>query len=130
MNELNVFFIIVWIVMVVFGVLQIVLFFKLWKMTDNVRIISENFQEKDCLTDTQIRDLVTIWASDGNYEKAKEILYPVIYESKEFKDIRLNRNANEAFVEKCIDSFNNRFKEPISIVKSDIADFVNLALLK
>ncbi len=57
------------IVIIVFGILQIILFFKLWGMTNNVKKIRESF-----LTGADGLSPAKIEFAIGNIEKAKELL--------------------------------------------------------
>ena len=57
------------IVIIVFGILQIILFFKLWGMTNNVKKIRESF-----LTGADGLSPAKIEFAIGNIEKAKELI--------------------------------------------------------
>ena len=52
------------IVLIAFGVLQIILFFKIWKMTDNVKDILEEQKESKIEIIEQIRKVVAFLAQN------------------------------------------------------------------
>ena len=59
------------IILIVFGILQIILFFKVWGMTNDVKKIKEIAQEGD----NSSWDTAKIETLAGNYEKAYEIYF-------------------------------------------------------
>lgn len=59
------------IILIVFGILQIVLFFKVWGMTNDVKKIKEIAQEGD----NSSWDTAKIETLAGNYDKAYEIYF-------------------------------------------------------
>lgn len=66
MEEITLF---VLVVIIVFGILQIILFFKLWGMTNNVKKIKESF-----IMSSNVISPAKIEFAVGNIEKAKELL--------------------------------------------------------
>ena len=75
------------IVMLVFGILQIILFFKLWGMTNNVLSVKKWTEKKLSEVDVLIRK-AQICALDGeyecaisNYQKAFQLSVIELYES-------------------------------------------------
>lgn len=58
------------IVIIVFGVLEIILFFKVWGMTNNVKAIRNRYEMKDIT----FRDKAYIAAVNGNTKLAKKFL--------------------------------------------------------
>lgn len=52
------------IVLIAFGVLQIILFFKIWKMTDNVKDILEEQKKSKIEIIEQIRKVVAFLAQN------------------------------------------------------------------
>lgn len=57
------------IIIIVFGILQIILFFKIWGMTNNVSSIKKWTEKKLSKEDVLIRE-AQLYALDGNYECA------------------------------------------------------------
>lgn len=57
------------IVIIVFGILQIVLFFKIWGMANNVLCVKKVAEKHKFEKDTLIRE-AQLCAMDGNYERA------------------------------------------------------------
>jgi len=57
------------IVIIVFGILQIILFFKIWGMTNNVLYVKKVAEKQKFEKDTLIRE-AQLYAMDGNYERA------------------------------------------------------------
>ena len=69
-------YIILGLIMLVFGILQIILFFKLWKMTNDVHAIKENKPvDKNTPEDTfwELRKYILL----NNVEKAEEIVLAI-----------------------------------------------------
>lgn len=61
------------IIFIAFGVLQIILFFKVWGMTENVKLLKKN------LVDIELKHRAWIEFAKGNKVKAKEILDTNLY---------------------------------------------------
>ena len=83
------------IVIIVFGVLQIILFFKLWGMTNNVKKIANKLNSR-----ISWNDQIQIELLKGNKDKAQELLIEkffieiwelyvngIIFYNKKYKDI-------------------------------------------
>lgn len=81
-------YIILGLIMLVFGILQIILFFKLWKMTNDVHAIKENKPvDKNTPEDTfwELRKYILL----NNVEKAEEIVLAIFLNNVR-KDIAAN----------------------------------------
>lgn len=81
-------YIILGLIMLVFGILQIILFFKLWKMTNDVHAIKENKPvDKNTPEDTfwEFRKYILL----NNVEKAEEIVLAIFLNNVR-KDIAAN----------------------------------------
>lgn len=96
------------IVMLVFGILQIVLFFKIWGMTNNVLFIKKWTDKKISEEDALIRE-AQLYALDGNYEfaisnyqKAFKLSVIELYESlvSEYGDKDGNNERDESYINK------------------------------
>ena len=77
-------YIILGLIMLVFGILQIILFFKLWKMTNDVHAIKEN-KPVDKNTFWELRKYILL----NNVEKAEEIVLAIFLNNVR-KDIAAN----------------------------------------
>ena len=95
------------IVFLVFGILQIILFFKIWGMTNNVKKIKEAFLEKDFPAEYLLvkPDLV----KDAFYANIRKIDKLIYLEDKEAArhmllsmkyDLESCRNSADKYVEK------------------------------
>ena len=62
------------IFLVVFGVLQIILFFKVWGMTNNVKMIKDNLTQDDSLIDDSVESKVCFHLLQGDKETAKRLI--------------------------------------------------------
>lgn len=96
------------IVMLVFGILQIILFFKIWGMTNNVSFIRKWTEKKISKEDALIRE-AQLYALDGNYEyaisnyqKAFKLSVIELYESlvSEYGDKDGNNERDESYINK------------------------------
>ena len=94
--------------MLVFGILQIVLFFKIWGMTNNVLFIKKWTDKKISEEDALIRE-AQLYALDGNYElaisnyqKAFKLSVIELYESlvSEYGDKDGNNERDESYINK------------------------------
>ena len=77
------------IVFLVFGILQIILFFKIWGMTNNVKKIKEAFLEKDFPA-----EYLLVKPYLGDKEAARRMLLSMKY------DLESCRNSADKYVEK------------------------------
>mgnify|MGYP007023310743 CR=1 FL=1 len=83
------------IVMIVFGILQIILFFKIWGMTNNVKRIWKKIDNKDFLSDACVSYI------KGNLEETERLaneafLQEVALLSKSSESYEDNREKNKA----------------------------------
>ena len=77
---------IVSIIIIVFGILQIILFFKVWGMTNNVSELKKMYEEKSDRLIWGINKIIEeINKSNTQNEKKQEAKQTVIFEKKEEK---------------------------------------------
>ena len=74
MNEFGFEFTVIYGVIVIFGILQIILFFKLWGMTNDVRRISEKIGARTTGTYYQLEKYIWQLLLEGKKDKAIEFL--------------------------------------------------------
>lgn len=74
MNEFGFEFTVIYGVIVIFGILQIILFFKLWGMTNDIRRISEKIGAQPIETDSQLEKHVWQLLLEGRKDKAIDFL--------------------------------------------------------
>lgn len=56
------------IVMIAFGILQIILFFKIWGMTNNVKRIWKKIDNKDFLSDACVSYIKATWKKQKDWQ--------------------------------------------------------------
>ena len=90
--------------MLVFAVLQIILFFKIWGMTNDVKELKNNQRS------------TSHWSKDfalkitlNQKEQAKEILYKEILSSKAFAELMRASTGNEAYRLSVIEKINKEY---------------------
>ena len=120
---------IVSIIIIIFGILQIILFFKVWRMTNDVNEIkSKLYESKD---EDKEYDLLLI---SGKYDAAYQIL---IYKmSKELHDAYQSFNASyyEKEVQRILDIYKPKFKQigkeiPEDIIKCSSSEYIRTILV-
>lgn len=122
MDELTVVEIIIWIVAFAFGILQIILFFKVWKMTEDVNGIRSILTKEE--EPESLDPVFFMWAVSGDKEKAKELLYPIIINSPEFKQYATA--GNEQFKQNCLEKLNKRFEIELKSIDVQL-DYLKLS---
>lgn len=82
------------IITIVAGIFQIILFFKIWIMTNDVNTIKNNLNNKGITKQAQIAFL------KGNKEEAKNLLYDAIYTSilESAKDYAIKEDYNRDLI--------------------------------
>lgn len=100
------------ILFITFGVLQIILFFKLWAMTNNIRAIKGKYCEEN--TSGLIRKLLIL----GEKEKVKEILIDDFFKSISSGDYYMSFDNEKKLLE---DSF-RRIREEVPQYIKDLTE--------
>lgn len=77
------------IVLIAFGILQIVLFFKIWEMTNDVKKITTKFLSNNLLDEAQFEYL------RGNTEEAEKLFLESFY-----RELMKNHNSRLTYYEK------------------------------
>ena len=112
------------IIILLFAILQIVLFFKLWRMTNDVHLIKEN-KQIDSNDQEEILWLLRKYILLGDTNKAQEIIVS-IFLSNIRKDIATNGITNcdiEKWKNECLlyyKAINKNIPEPILKIHSGI----------
>ncbi|MDR1919673.1 MAG: hypothetical protein LBQ65_08525 [Tannerellaceae bacterium] len=117
MEDSNVFIIIVGIIFIVFGILQIILFFKIWGMTNDVREVKQKFT-KEPEIDTGIDPMFYVWAIDGNVEKAKELFFPILFKNKLLWDYC--NATNEVYSSECLRKIKAKYEKELRLLGTTI----------
>lgn len=118
MEEITLF---VSIVIIVFGILQIILFFKVWGMTNNVSKIEtalSNTENKEDKFDWK-RDFCVLITS-GKKEEAKVLLLRNMINSLSFRNVIISNN--ESFRNKELDNLNKKYSVYLKSVGLNISD--------
>lgn len=90
------------IIVIVFGILQIILFFKIWGMTNDVKVIKD--KGVDLIKEAQVQALL------GNNEKAYELLYTsFIEEVCNLYHYALGKAYFASLYKKLVDSYKPHF---------------------
>lgn len=96
------------IIIIVFAILQIVLFFKIWEMTNDVKYLRDNL----ILPKRNIGN----WSKDfalkitlNQKEQAKEILYKEILSSNAFTELINASSATDTYKLSLIEKINNEY---------------------
>lgn len=108
------------IVLLVFGVLQIILFFKIWGMTNDIKKIKNKYIKEGYPSGSSPAKIEFII---GNKEKAKEMAYKeFIFEvNKLYLDIAKNRiMSEEQEYTKEFEKLESKFRESYGDVSSSI----------
>lgn len=109
------------IVIIVFGILQIILFFKIWGMTNNVSKIetalsrSENKEDGDDWK----RDFCILITS-GKKEDAKVLLLKNIINNLSFRNVIISNN--ESFRNKELDNLNKEYSVYLKSIGLNLSD--------
>lgn len=81
------------IVIFIFGILNLILFFKIWGMTNNVKKLAQRFQEKDEVTLKEARNLYILGDYDAAFDMFRKLFvermkneYNSIYNTYSLKD--------------------------------------------
>ena len=112
------------VIILIFAILQIVLFFKLWRMTNDVHLIKENKQISSN-DQEEILWLLRKYILLGDTNKAQEIIVS-IFLSNIRKDIATNGITNcdiEKWKNECLlyyKAINKKIPEPILKIHSGI----------
>lgn len=108
------------IILLIFGVLQIILFFKMWGMTNDIKKIKNKYIKEGYPAGTSPAKIEFII---GNKEKAKEMAYrEFVFEvNKLYIDISKNRiMSEEQEYIKEFEKLERKFKESYGDVSSSI----------
>ena len=102
---------IVSIIIIVFGILQIILFFKVWGMTNNVSELKKMYEEKSDRLIWGINKIIEeINKSNTQNEKKQEAKQTVIFEKKEEKPAQPYKEAPKEELP-VMNENNNDFKQ-------------------
>lgn len=96
------------IILLVFAVLQIILFFKIWGMTNDVKELKNNQRSKEVDTNGWSKDFA-LKITLNQKEQAKEILYKEILSSKAFAELMRASTGNEAYRQSVIEKINKEY---------------------
>lgn len=107
------------IILIVFAVLQIILFFKIWGMTNDVSQIKEKLTVK-VVENKDWKKEFTFNLSIDQKGKAKEILYAVIYDSDEFRKLI---SGNQEYHDRFIKELNDKFMPFMNAIGEDSFKF-------
>ena len=112
---------IVSIVVLVFGVLQIILFFKMWGMTNNVSKIKDSLLSSVNADDNSNwkREFCVLVAS-GNKEEAKKMLLRDMINTLSFRNVVVSEN--ESYREKELNSLNEKYSVYLKAVGLSLSD--------
>lgn len=109
------------IIVIVFGILQIILFFKIWKATNEVSqvksILSEYVNKKD-IVDWERRFCVLV--TSGRNDEAKFLLFNNIINSLSFRNIVIS--GNPEFKEKELNNINKKYSVYLKSLGLNISD--------
>ena len=109
------------IVVLVFGILQIVLFFKMWGMTNNVSKIKNSLSSSANAGDNSNwkREFCVLVAS-GNKEEAKKLLLKDMINTLSFRNVVVSEN--ESYREKEFNSLNEKYSVYLKAVGLSLSD--------
>lgn len=96
------------IIIIVFAILQIVLFFKIWGMTNDVKDLKNNLNPPKRNTDSWSKDFA-LKITLNQKEQAKEILYKEILSSKAFTELIHASSATDTYKLNLIEKINNEY---------------------
>ena len=96
------------IIIIVFAVLQIILFFKVWGMTNDVKDLKNKLESKKGNASNWSKDFA-LKMTINQKEQAKEILYKEILSSKAFAELIRSNTAAEAYKLNMIEKINNEY---------------------
>ena len=97
------------IVIIAFGILQIILFFKVWGMTNNVKRIWKKIDNKDFLSDACVSYI------KGNLEETERLANEAF-----LQEVALLSKSSESY-EDWIDNY-IKIKEKYTVMKSDFSE--------
>lgn len=112
------------IVIIIFGILQIILFFKVWEMTNDVKTLKDKFVDlanshKDIPANRSTNtEEFYIWIAAGNEEKAKEVLYKIIAQTSSFKEVLSAKS--DAFHKRAVDEINTKFRKELNLLSTKL----------
>lgn len=109
------------IFVLVFSVLQIILFFKVWGMTSNVSKIKDSLSILGNADDKSNwkREFCVLVAS-GNKEEAKKLLLREMINTLSFRNIVVSENAS--YREKELNSLNEKYSAYLKTVGLSLSD--------
>lgn len=96
------------IILLVFAVLQIILFFKIWGMTNDVKEMKNNQRSREVDTNHWSKDFA-LKITLNQKEQAKEILYKEILSSKAFSELMRASTGNETYKQSVIEKINKEY---------------------
>ena len=105
------------ILFLVFGVLQIILFFKVWGMTNNVKRIKDGLAQKGTIGEGSVDEKVRLQLLLGNKEDARRILLVQMAQAidKVYDKLLVNGSQADAIYEQditpVVDEFKARMQE-------------------
>lgn len=112
------------ILIIVSYVLSIILFFKVWRMTNDVREIKKHFTIISSRTNIHIDDFTEELRKNailGNIDIAKKILLKNFYEDVQNKAESLNRSE---YKEKSIRPYVDNLRRQFGKIGEDIPDYI------
>lgn len=95
------------IIVIVFAVLQIVLFFKVWGMTNNVKSMKEELCTPKTAVSKNWEKEFALFVATNKKDKAKEILYSEVLNSSTFSNIV--KAGNDSYRDSCIKELNEKY---------------------
>lgn len=115
------------IIVIIFGVLQIILFFKLWGMTDDVKRLKSHFttsqEDKPEVSPTSNkRSLFYSLVVANEIQKAKIVLCEMISESPDFEQLLRVGFENDYNI--CLKNVLSKFEKEINIIGENEFDFI------
>lgn len=128
------------ILMFVWGILQIILFFKVWGMTDDIRALKRDyFNEKDTNNKESIDNSLKQYYLQGDLEKVKKILIKQFIDKVESDYLKMktydyeqNEKGDYVLVSRkeknlnvSIRSYVERLKKQYELIGEDMPEFIN-----
>lgn len=95
------------IIVIVFAVLQIVLFFKVWGMTNNVKSMKEELCAPKTAVSGNWEKEFALFVTINQKDKAKELLYSEVLNSSTFSNIV--KAGNDSYRDSCIKELNEKY---------------------
>jgi len=136
--KLPIWFLIMCVIMIAWGVLEIILFFKVWGMTNNVKKIKNGLAQDERLSDDNIDSKIRLQLLQGDKDSAQRLLITQfgrtieeIYEKMLYRDIHPDVILKKDITE-LVQEFETRMQYigmelPVGITKmKTIEDYYNL----